>query len=352
VEQGDWQSELRGRIRDEAGLRNFVAVTSAATDPGRSALIEELARRKALPFATTAYFLGLARGGANDPILAQVLPDPRELLSLPYECEDPLAESSHGRGRRLVHQYRSRVLLRSSGDCPVFCRHCFRRSLLNSELGFMDEAETSAAAAYLAAHREVREVLVSGGDPLTADDDRLDGLFSRLRAARPGLLLRLCTRAPVTLPSRVTDGLLALLRRHRPLVAVVQANHPAEFAQPGVDALRAIVEAGIPLRIQTVLLRGVNDDAAVLEELFCTLAAYGASPYYLFQGDLASGTSHFRVPLSRGLELYAELRRRLSGLELPRFAVDAPGGAGKVYLPEGIAGREGKDWVLLAPDET
>jgi lysine 2,3-aminomutase len=207
-----------------------------------------------------------------------------------------------------------------------------------------------SVGAYMQGHPGIREVLVSGGDPLTATDTKLEWLFAALRSARPGILIRLCTRAPVTLPSRVTPGLLGLVRRFRPLVVVVQVNHPKELAGEGGQALGALADVGIGVRSQTVLLRGVNDEAQALEELFVGLTRLGVMPYYLFQADLARGTGHFRVPLSRGLELYASLRRRCSGLELPRYAVDAPGGGGKVHLPEGIVGRSGDGWMLAAPD--
>jgi lysine 2,3-aminomutase len=347
----DWKAELRGRIRGMIGLEG---------------LVEEIERRGLLPFAATPYYLSLAdplaasrvgRGGGyacgyGDPILAQALPDPRELERAPRDAEDPLGEALHLVRPRLVRQYPSRALLRATGDCPVFCRHCFRRNLLPEERGFMSLEEMDAAAAYIASEPEIREVLVSGGDPLSAEDGRLEELFSRLRASRPGIFLRICTRSPVTLPQRITADLVSLLRRFKPLKLVFQANHPVELSPACAAAIEALVDGGIPLRVQTVLLRRVNDEARILESLFASLAALGADPYYLFQGDLAAGTRHFRVPLSRGLAMYGELKRRLSGLELPRYAVDAPGGGGKVFLPEGIVGRKEGQWILAAPDGT
>lgn len=316
-----------------------------------------LAAEHALPFAATKHWLSLsgedaatcardARGVPLDPILAQALPSSAEFESRPEESPDPLGEADHSPTPRLVHQYPSRVLLRASGECGMFCRYCFRRSLLPAERGFMTAAELDAAEAYLAAHAGVREVLVSGGDPLTASDERLEDLFTRLRRARPGVSIRLCTRMPVVLPSRVTPELGSLLRRFRPLRLVVQVNHPRELAPDFAAAAGLVLDAGVPVRSQTVLLAGVNDDADTLESLFLGLHRIGIDPYYLFQGDLARGTAHFRVPLSRGLAIYGELCRRLSGLELPRYAVDAPSGGGKILLPEGVAGREG-DWWLL-----
>jgi len=344
----DWREAMRQR-------------TTALPAKADQALIARLEAASALPFAATGYWLGLAnedyrdchkddRGVPLDPILAQVLPSPPELSRGSLESPDPLSEKDHSPLPRLVHQYRSRILLRTTGECPVYCRHCFRRSLLPRERGFMDTSEQERAREYLATHPEVREVLVSGGDPLSASTVKLEGLFTRLRAGRPGILLRLCTRAPVTLPDRVDAELIAMLARYKPLRVVIQANHPAELSPLFAERIGALVDAGIPVRSQSVLLRGVNDSADTLEALFSGLVRLGVDPYYLFQGDLAAGTAHFRVPLSRGLAIYEELRGRLSGLEIPRYAVDAPDGAGKVYLPESALGQEDGFWQLRGPD--
>lgn len=343
-----WEAQMRGRRTTLAG-------------PGGEALLGKLAESGALPFAATEYWLSLARKArANpadqafgpthapppDPILAQAIPSIREFESAPGDEPDPLGESGHSPCPGIVHQYPSRILIRASGECPVFCRYCFRRSLLPAERGFLDKGSLDAMEAYLGTHQEVREALVSGGDPLCASDDRLADLFRRLRKARPGIMIRLCTRAPATLPDRITPSLVEMLRSYRPMRVVVHVNHPLELSPEFAAASGRIIDAGIPTRSQTVLLRGVNDSADTLAELFSGLYGLGIDPYYLFQGDLARGTAHFRVPLSRGLSIYRELAQRLSGLELPRYAVDAPGGGGKVILPEGIFGREGDWWIL------
>lgn len=344
----DWKRQLRERTR-------------TLSLPENKALLQELESRGALPFAAPAYWLSLASedyetcrrdasGTPLDPLLAQALPSRAELLRGAREAEDPLGEKGHSVMPRIVHQYPSRVLVRAAGDCPLFCRHCFRRSLLPMEEGFIDDAGIEALGRYLEAHGEVREVLVSGGDPLTASDSRLEALFSRIRKAGAGISIRLCTRAPVSLPDRVDAPLVALLRRFRPLKLVVHVNHPAELAPGFIAAASAVLDAGVPVLSQTVLLRGVNDSAEVLAKLFSELSRIGVLPYYLFQGDLAEGTAHFRVPLSRSLAIYRELRLALSGLELPRLAVDAPDGGGKLYLPESVVGREGDFWILEGPD--
>lgn len=346
--KGDWREAMRKRISRLPGKEE-------------GELVSRLESSGALPFAATAYWLSLAsedyRGCARndsgipaDPILAQALPSKAEFELEGLESDDPLRERDHSPFPRLVHQYPSRILLRSTGECPVFCRHCFRRSLLTQERGFMDEKAQEATRAYLQAHPEVREVLVSGGDPLTASTAKLEGLFARLRAGRPGILIRLCTRAPTTLPERIDEELVAMLSRFRPLRIVIQVNHPAEISPLFIAKIELLLRAGLPVRSQTVLLRGINDSTDKLETLFAGLVQAGIDPYYLFQGDMAAGTAHFRVPLSRGLRIYDELRLRLSGLEMPRFAVDAPDGGGKMYLPESIAGKEEGFWLLRGPD--
>jgi len=344
----DWQKEMRERI------------TSLDGEDGK-ALLGNLESISALPFAATKYWLSLAGedyrncerdedGVPLDPILAQALPSRSELEYLPQETSDPLGERLHTQSPRLIHQYRSRILLRASGECPIFCRHCFRRSLLPNERGFLNASQQEEVRLYLLAHQEVREVLVSGGDPLTASTSKLEALFSAIRAGREGILIRLCTRAPVTLPTRIDDGLIAMLTRFKPMRIVIQINHPAEISPLFTDRITALQNAGLQVRSQTVLLRGINDSADKLETLFSSLVKIGIDPYYLFQGDLAAGTAHFRVPLSRGLRIYEELRKRLSGIELPRYAVDAPDGGGKMYLPESVTGIEDGFWLLRGPD--
>ena len=316
---------------------------------------------KGLPYRATSYWLSLAggygdacardeQGVPTNPLLAQALPSPAEARVVPCELGDPLGEATHRIGSRAVQQYRSRVLVRATGECFLFCRHCYRRSLLPAERAFISEESLRELTELLTARPEVREVLISGGDPLTASDAQLACLFGAVRAVPRRTLIRLCTRAPVVQPERVTDQLVGLLAASRPLHVILQINHPAELSELFLEKIEKLERAGLPIHSQSVLLRGVNDDISTLIKLFSSLSLNGIHPYYLFQGDLALGTSHFRVPLSRGLELYARLRGELSGLELPRYAVDAPGGGGKIYLPEGVVDRRGDLWILKAPD--
>jgi lysine 2,3-aminomutase len=216
---------------------------------------------------------------------------------------------------------------------------------------FITDAELDPVIAYLAAHPEIREVLVSGGDPLTAPDAALEGLFNKMPGA---ISLRVCTRVPITDPGRITGAVIALFSRHKPLRMAVHINHPKELAPEARRALAACIEASIPVLVQTVLLRGVNDNAEVLAELLRECLGLGLTPYYVFQLDLAPGTAHFRVPLKRGLALYRELRGLL-GEGCPAYAVDLPGGGGKIRLGEDSIAGEGEEtgeavYYLKGPD--
>jgi lysine 2,3-aminomutase len=328
--------------------------------------IESLEARNLLPFAVTEFYASLSGTDPLDPIRRQCIPSPHEGLRLPLELDDPLGEERYPAAPRLVHQYYDRVLLLAHGTCAGYCRHCFRRVWTSGLRGFVTDRELDAIQAYLGQHPEVQEVLVSGGDPLMGSDERLRALFVRLRQGRPGILLRLGSRVPVMAPERITDALVHLFQEFRPLRLVLHLNHPRELAPPVVQALGSLVSSGIPVHTQTVLLRGVNDSVAVLAELFRSCLTLGLSPYYLFQGDLAPGTAHFRVPLRRALELYRQLGLQISGLALPKFALDLPGGGGKVHLHENsiedeyvdpsgqrlyrIRGRDGNLWSYPAED--
>ncbi|MFW5743574.1 MAG: KamA family radical SAM protein [Spirochaetota bacterium] len=305
-----------------------------------------------LPYGVTSYYASLARlrDPERDPIAAQFVPREAERLVLAYEAADPLADDAYRVAPRLVHRYRDRVLILAHDRCATYCRHCFRRHFTAHGGGAITGQEISDAADYVAAHEDVQEALVSGGDPLMLADGRLRHLLESLRAARPGLILRLATRMPVVRPSRVTGELARMLGRLAPLWTVIQANHPRELTDEFAGAVARLVDAGVPVLDQTVLLRGVNDDADTLEDLFRGLLRNRVKPYYLFQGDLAAGTSHFRTTIDEGLDLMRELRRRLSGMAVPVYAVDLPDGGGKVPLTEATVVRREPGWYVLADD--
>jgi lysine 2,3-aminomutase len=311
-------------------------------------LIQKL-KSSPFPFAVTPHFASLASPDRDDPIRRQFIPDLLEETDDPFALDDPLGEEHYRITNRLVHQYRDRALLLAGGTCAGFCRYCFRRARMKA--GFISGAELEPVLANLESTPAIREILVSGGDPLTADNGELEELFGKLHKARPDMLIRLCSRVPVTDPKRLCPQTVDLFCRYKPLRLVTHINHAKELSPDTQTALASLVLAGIPVHVQTVLLKGINDNAETLALLFRECLNLGLSPYYLFQLDLAPGTAHFRVPLKKGLAIYRELERHISGLAMPMYAVDLPGGGGKIRLSEGaIAGEDGGILFLKAYD--
>jgi len=232
----------------------------------------------------------------------------------------------------LVHRYPDRGLFLATDTCSVYCRHCTRRRITAGGEGAFNRAATDAGIAYVASHREVRDVIVSGGDPLVLSDERLGAVLRALRAIPHVEILRLATRAPVTCPMRIDDALARLLREVKPLFVVTHFNHPKECTAEAREACERLVDHGVPVENQTVLLRRVNSTARIIADLNRRLLTFRVRPYYLHQGDLVEGTSHLRTPLACGLAIVEALRGSVSGLAVPHLAVDLPGGGGKVTL--------------------
>ena len=263
---------------------------------------------------------------------------------------DPLAEVEHTKAERLIHRYYNRAALLMTDRCFAYCRHCFRRRFTGTESGPITDEELFEASAYLKEHKEIKEVLLTGGDMFTLSDDRLDFILSTLKEARKDIIYRLCTRAIFSNPDRFTDNLFKVIEKNNygaPFVLMTQFNHPAEIEDRQVEIVDRFMDLKIPAFNQSVLLRGVNDDVDVLEELSYKLMNARIKPYYLFQGDLVNGTGHLRCPLSRGLELEKELRMRVSGLAMPQYTIDLPEGGGKVPLGGGEFHRlDDGNWIF------
>jgi len=293
--------------------------------------------------AVTPYYASLMDPAhPSCPIRLQALPSAAEAEPAAGDLADPLGEDAHRPVPAIVHRYEDRALLLALERCSVYCRHCTRRRLTLSDSEGIDRAALSQAIAYVRAHPEIRDVIVSGGEPLLLSDERLDEVLSALRAIPHVQVLRLATRAPVACPMRIDAGLAAMLRRHAPLFVVTHFNHPAECTDEAREACGTLVDHGVPVENQTVLLRRVNSSARILKDLFERLLTFRVRPYYLHQGDLVEGTAHLRTPLEAGIAILEELRGRTSGLALPHLAVDLPGGGGKVTLgPSYLVGREG-----------
>ncbi len=274
---------------------------------------------------------------------AQLQASEHEGIVFSEETSDPLGAKKYHVTERLIHQYKNRVLLLSTGLCFAYCRFCFRKNFTGKEAGWISEDEIEKACSYIAGHPEVKEILISGGDPLLASNERLAFLLEAIRSASPNILIRLGTRSLFFAPERFTESTIELLQSFAPLWIIPHINHPLEISEdytPEVlSAIAKIRSAGIPMQSQTVLLKGVNDSLSILERLFHNLVCLGIKPGYLFQLDLAQGTSHFRLSIERALALYADLKKELSGLSCPIFAVDLPGGGGKLNL-EGLMQKE------------
>ncbi|GIX47249.1 MAG: L-lysine 2,3-aminomutase [Candidatus Tectimicrobiota bacterium] len=343
AEWNDWRWQLRQRIRDLAGLERLLRLS----EDERQAILRH---RGTLPLGITPYYASLLDAeDPQQPLRRTVVPVSAEYLRLPGEADDPLAEDAHSPVPGIVHRYPDRVLFLVTGFCPVYCRYCTRSRLVGDPGGAyrFSVSQWEQALAYIEATPAVRDVLLSGGDPLTLSDERLAWLLARLRRIRHVELVRLGTKVPAVLPQRITPALTRLLRRFHPLWLSLHFTHPDELTPEVRQACARLADAGIPLGSQTVLLAGINDDVATLRRLFQGLLTFRVRPYYLYQCDPISGSGHFRTPVARGLELIRGLRGHTTGYAVPTFVIDAPGGGGKVPLqPEAIVGRDGNDLLL------
>ncbi len=296
----------------------------------------------------TQYYAALARSRdpACDPIAAQFVPQTGETLLDAAETDDPLQDRGYAPVDRLVHRYPDRALILATDRCAVYCRHCFRRHFTERGSGAITEEQLNAIVAYLARQPQVTELLLSGGDPLMLEPDRLESVLERLYSVNPAYIVRVCTRVPVVMPSRIGERLAAALGLRGGLWLVTQVNHPHELTPEFAAALRRLQRHGVPVLNQSVLLRGVNDSLETLVALFRGLLQLRVKPYYLFQADLAAGTRHLRVSIEEGLELMRKLRTRVSGPALPVYALDQPGAGGKLNLEIAFQGVEGESYLL------
>jgi len=319
------------------------AASQRADTERQSALLERY------PLQLTRHIERLLEAG-NEALARQFIPAAAELDAADGLVVDPLAEQRHTPLPGLVHRHADRVLLLACDRCAAICRFCFRKGRRFASYADLDIAARERLFDYLYEHREVREVILTGGDPLMLPVPVLMELLQRLRDIPHLQFLRLHTRLPVVDPLRVVPELVAALRDDLPLFVMLHVNHPAELTSEFAQACRSLSDAGLPLGSQTVLLKGVNDDSAILEELFVGLLRLRVRPYYLHHPDQAEGTAHFRVTIERGRELVSELSGRVNGLALPRYVVDLPGGHGKVSVAEHALVAEGGTAVLRAPD--
>jgi len=342
LDWNDWQWQLRNRIRDLAGLERVFRLS----EDERQTVMRIGGR---LPVGITPYYAALIDpDDPADPLRKTMIPTRAEFTRTAGEADDPLGEDHHSPVPGLVHRYPDRVLFLVTNFCATYCRYCTRARMVghSGEYHF-NQAQYQRAIDYIAAHPEVRDVLLSGGDPLTMNDERLEWILSRVRAIPHVEFLRIGTKVPAVLPQRITPSLVRMLRRYHPLWMSIHFMHPAEITAEVAQACSRLADAGIPLGSQTVLSSGVNDDVETMKRLVHGLLKIRVRPYYVYQCDPISGSSHFRTPVERGLEIVAGLRGYTTGYAVPTFVIDAPGGGGKIPLfPEPVVGREG-DYLLL-----
>ncbi len=335
-----WRDQARASVTDLAGLERALVLTDDERAGVRRAL------ETGLPLSITPYYLSLC--DPHDPacpIRLQCVPRGLEAIESRGDLRDPLGEEAHSPAPHLVQRYPDRALIIATDRCSVYCRFCTRARMVGQDGGARSDERLAPAIEYLRAHPEIREVIVSGGDPLVMSTARLTRVLERVRSVPSIEILRVATRAPVVLPMRITPSLCRALRSFAPLWVMTHFNHARELTPLARQACERLADHGIPVMNQTVLLRGVNDDPSTLESLFRGLVRVRVRPYYLLQTDPIRGTSHLRTPLSRGISVMEALQGRLTGIALPKFIVDTPGGKGKVPV--------GPQYVLSqSPGET
>jgi len=334
-----WQQQKRLKTMDQ--LEKVIQVT-----PGERETFAKT--HEQFNMGITPYYASLIDSAdPRCPIRLQAVPQPGELETSDADMEDPLAEERDMPVPGITHRYPDRVLFYTTHNCPVYCRHCTRKRKVANPSSSAAAKQIEDGLAYIAAHPEVRDVIVSGGDPLSLSDDKVDYILSRLRAIEHVEMIRLGTRNLVTLPQRITDNLANVIKKYHPIYVNTHFNHPRECTREAFDACAKLVDAGCVLGNQMVLLKGVNDDPEVVKELNHKLLMMRVRPYLIFQCDKSVGNAHFQTPIEVGINIIEHLRGWTSGLAVPHFVVDAPGGGGKIPLiPNYVVKHEGKKWVL------
>lgn len=336
-----WQWQVRNSFTSLDQLNSFLGLSIQESNSKTVG--------KNLPVRITPYYASLLDpNNALQPLRRTVVPVALELNLSPGEVEDPLSETHDSPVPLIVHRYPDRVLFLVTNFCSAFCRYCTRTHMVSKQdKVHSTQAEWDKAIEYIREHTEVRDVLISGGDPLTLTDSRIEYLLERLRKIEHVEIIRIGTKVPVVMPQRITRDLVTMLKKYHPLFLSIHFTHPDEITPEVKDACNRLANAGIPLGSQTVLLKGINDDAVVFKKLTHELLKIRVKPYYLYQCDPIPGSAHFRTPLETGLKIIRELQGFTSGYAIPHFVIDAPGGGGKIpLLPEYMTGREGDDLIL------
>lgn len=323
----DWKWQLKHAVKDVKTLQQMLELDYTDSE------LETLNRTvEKFPLSVTPYYLSLVdvEDFRNDPIYLQSVPGPGELMRHQHEMADPLAEDSDSPVPGLTHRYPDRVLFHVSNICSMYCRHCTRKRKVGDVDSIPGKEALLAGINYIRETPQIRDVLLSGGDPLMLSDDYLDWLLSEIRSIPHVEVIRIGTRMPVVLPYRITNDLVNMLKKHQPLWINTHFNHPREITASSREALAKLADGGFPLGNQSVLLAGVNDCPRIMKALVHKLVMNRVRPYYLYQCDLSEGLSHFRTPVSKGIEIMESLIGHTSGFAVPTYVIDAPGGGGKI----------------------
>lgn len=337
----DWHWQLKNRITTLEQLKQLIQVI-----PEEEEGIKVSHGR--LSMAITPYFASLMDPvNPNCPIRRQVVPLIDEAYISPYDMLDPCGEDKTSPVPGLVHRYPDRVLLLVTEQCAAYCRHCTRRRMVGENSSYLTPQYLEKAYDYIRSNKKVRDVLISGGDPLMLSDEKLEEIIKNIRNIPHVEFLRIGTRIPVTLPMRITPQLISMLKKYSPIWMSLHFNHPKEITKRCKVACDMLADAGIPLGSQTVLLRGINDRPYIMKKLMHELLKIRVRPYYIYQCDLARGTSHFRTPISVGINIMEKLRGHTTGYAVPTYVVDAPGGGGKIPIAPNYVISQAKGQYIL-----
>jgi lysine 2,3-aminomutase len=337
----DWKWQFRNTIRDIETLKKIIRIDEREQQDLEKVL-------QTFKMSITPYYASLMdREYARGSVRLQGVPSIQELAYDPDDQEDPLHEDVDSPVPGITHRYPDRVLFLVTRICSMYCRHCTRRRLVGSQDDHLSRDHMEKAFQYIEEHEEIRDILLSGGDPLVLDDGPLEEILKRLREIEHVEIIRIGSRTPVVLPYRITDELVAMLRKFHPLYLNTHFNHPSEITQDSREACARLADAGIPLGNQTVLLRDVNDCPYIMKKLVHELLMIRVKPYYIYQCDLSRGIAHFRTSITKGMEIIENLRGHTTGMAVPTFVVDAPGGGGKIpVMPNYILSQGDRRLVL------
>ncbi|MDD5687039.1 MAG: KamA family radical SAM protein [Elusimicrobia bacterium] len=338
--KSDWCWQLKNRITNVAELSKMVNLTESET--------MALAVNSRLKMSITPHFLSLIdKNDPNCPLRKQAIPTHQELNISENDLADPCGEEKDTVVHGLVHRYPDRVLLLATDLCSMYCRHCTRRRIVGQKEISLSQEHLEAIYEYIRKNKKIRDVLISGGDPLILSDEKIESILKSLRSIEHVEIIRIGTRIPVTLPQRITSGLTAILKKYHPLYVSIHFNHPKEISPETKVACSMLADAGIPLGSQTVLLKGINDTPKIMVRLMHELMKMRVKPYYIYQCDLAPGTSHFRTAIAAGIKIIESLRGHTTGYAVPTYVIDAPGGGGKVPVsPEYIISKSKSNIII------